>query len=157
MFREPKIPFPQADSFARVIHLCELLNTNTMAKDEITTNYEFDPRQTNYYTDAGRYLGLVSKSREAGEVNFCLTPEGQELFKLKYKHRQLKLVNLILRHKVFFDTFREWLSAGAPLGRDRIVEIMKNSSLYNVESDTTFRRRASTISGWINWILNLIA
>ena len=35
---------------------CELLNESELTKDEITSNYDFDPRQTNYYTDAGRYL-----------------------------------------------------------------------------------------------------
>ncbi|KXZ39206.1 hypothetical protein SAMN05661008_01956 [Alkalithermobacter thermoalcaliphilus JW-YL-7 = DSM 7308] len=52
---EPEIPFPQADSFKRIINLCELLNERELTRDEITENYDFDPRQTNYYTDAGRY------------------------------------------------------------------------------------------------------
>ena len=60
---EPEIPFPQADSFNRVINLCELLYKNEMTKEEITVNYDFNPRQTNYYTDAGRYLGLIDKKR----------------------------------------------------------------------------------------------
>ena len=58
---EPEISFPQADSFERVINLCELLNEHPMTKDNITINYAFDERQTNYYTDAARYLGLVVK------------------------------------------------------------------------------------------------
>jgi hypothetical protein len=37
-----------------------------------------------------------------------------------------------------------------------IVEIMKNSKLYNIDSDSTYFRRASTILGWINWILKQI-
>jgi len=57
--REPEIPFPQADSFRRIINLCELLNKSYLTKNEITANYYFDPRQSNYYTDAGRYLGLI--------------------------------------------------------------------------------------------------
>ena len=63
---EPQIPFPQADSFKRVINLLELLNERERTKDEITTNYAFDERQSNYYTDAGRYLGLIDKRRESG-------------------------------------------------------------------------------------------
>ena len=61
---EPEISFPQADSFERVINLCELLNEHPMTKDNITINYAFDERQTNYYTDAARYLGLVDKQKE---------------------------------------------------------------------------------------------
>lgn len=42
---EPEISFPQADSFERVINLCELLNEHPMTKDNITINYAFDERQ----------------------------------------------------------------------------------------------------------------
>ncbi len=34
-----------------------------MTKEEITTTYDFNPRQTNYYTDAGRYLGIIDKKK----------------------------------------------------------------------------------------------
>ncbi len=67
--QEPEIPFPQADSFERLINLCELLNkSGVLSREEITSNYDFDQRQTRYYTDAGRYLGLISKMKEEGEV-----------------------------------------------------------------------------------------
>ena len=59
---EPKVPFPQANSFERIINLCELLNENlSLTKGDITENYDFDERQTNYYSDAARYLGLIDK------------------------------------------------------------------------------------------------
>ncbi|WP_031517576.1 type II restriction enzyme [Desulfofalx alkaliphila] len=153
--REPEIPFPQADSFKRVVNLCELLNESELTRDEITANYDFDPRQTNYYTDAARYLGLVHKRRENKEIIFSLTDEGQRLFKLKYKPRQLRLVELILSHKAFYETFKLCINQGDMPSRDEIVKIMKASKLYNVRSEDTFYRRASSISGWINWILEL--
>jgi hypothetical protein len=37
-----------------------------------------------------------------------------------------------------------------------IVEIMKRSKLYKVGSESTYFRRASTVTGWINWIINQI-
>ena len=37
-----------------------------------------------------------------------------------------------------------------------IVAIMQESNLYKVESMSTYVRRSSTISGWINWMLGLI-
>lgn len=34
---------------------------------------------------------------------------------------------------------------------------MKKNNLYNMNKDKdTFNRRASTISGWINWIISTI-
>ena len=35
---EPKLPFPQADKFERVINLCELLENDIKTKKEITEN-----------------------------------------------------------------------------------------------------------------------
>ncbi len=155
IIKEPEVPFPQANSFKRVINLCELLNETELTKDEITNNYDFDPRQTNYYTDAGRYLGLIRKRREEGQIVFSLTDEGQRLFRLKYKPRQLKFVELILNHKVFNETLRLCIERGGILQRHEIVAIMKESNLYNIESEDTFYRRASTISRWIEWIFEL--
>ncbi|MDR2047036.1 MAG: transcriptional regulator [Clostridiales bacterium] len=53
---EPQIPFPQADSFERVINICELLNEQELSRNDVTEQYAFDARQTNYYTDAARFL-----------------------------------------------------------------------------------------------------
>ncbi|WP_051986314.1 type II restriction enzyme [Clostridium amazonitimonense] len=157
MVDEPDgIPFPQANSFSRVINLCELLYENdTLTRDEITNNYDFDTRQTNYYTDACRYLGLIDKRREDGTVRYYLTDKGRSLFSSNIRSRNLKFVQWILEHKAFYLTFKQSLQMyGIPL-KDEIIEIMKVSNLYKVGSYSTFFRRASTISGWINWILDL--
>jgi hypothetical protein len=37
-----------------------------------------------------------------------------------------------------------------------IIQIMKAANLYNVDSDSTFERRSSTVKGWLNWVLGLI-
>ena len=65
---EPQLPFPQADKFDRVINICELLNDQDLSRNDVTEQYAFDARQTNYYTDAARYLGLIDKRRGNGEA-----------------------------------------------------------------------------------------
>lgn len=152
---EPKVPFPQADSFKRVINLCELLSQDEMTRNDITLNYAFDPRQTNYYTDAGRYLGLIDKHRENSEIVFSLTEEGQRIVHSKYKARQLKFVETILRHRVFNEALRLYLKRSEMPSKSEIVEIMTKSNLYQVGAESTFQRRASTVVSWINWILDL--
>lgn len=48
-----------------------------MTKQDITSEYAFDERQTNYYTDAGRYLGLIDKGHdEDGNILFQLSARG---------------------------------------------------------------------------------
>jgi len=155
--KEPTIPFPQADSFERVINLCELLNENKVLNREyITDNYDFNVRQTNYYTDAGRYLGLIDKKQESGEIIYFLTESGQNLFNLSIIDRQQKFIELILSHLVFNKALNFYFKKSEAPNKDEIVEIMKESDLYNVESESTYKRRSSTISSWINWILDQV-
>lgn len=153
---EPDVPFPQADSFERVINLCELLCSQELSRDDVTDQYAFDARQTNYYTDAARYLGLLEKSRESGAPTYSLSETGKRILKLNFKQRQLAYCGLILSHKAFSDTLHKYFHSGNMPSKSDIVHIMKTSNLYKVESESTFERRSSTIRGWINWILGLI-
>lgn len=153
---EPEIPFPQADSFERVINICELLSDQDLSRNDVTEQYAFDARQTNYYTDAARYLGLVEKERENGIPLYKLTEKGRTILKMGYKQRQLAFCSCILSHGAFADTLKSYLRIGVMPQKNNIVQIMKNSNLYNVNSDSTYVRRSSTIKGWINWIIELI-
>jgi hypothetical protein len=153
--QEPEVSFPQANDFKRIINLCELLLQSDMIMDEITQNYAFDRRQTNYYTDAGRYLGLISKNRFNGEITFSLTDEGRRIIRLPYKSRQLKFVEKILEHRAFNETLKLYLKYAQAPPRQEVIQVMHASDLYQVEADSTFGRRASTIISWINWILHL--
>jgi hypothetical protein len=152
---DPEMAFPQADSLKRIMNLCELLLQESLKKDYITLNYDFDSRQTNYYTDAGRYLGLIDKNRENGEIVFSLTDEGHRIMCSKYKIRQLKFVELILKHRVFAETLKLYLQQYEMPSKNKIVQIMKECNLYQIQADSTYNRRASTIASWINWILDL--
>lgn len=152
---EPEIAFPQADSFERVINLCELLLDDSMTKSDITENYAFDERQTTYYTDAARYLGLVYKNKVDGNIVFELTELGRKVLNLRYKQRQLEFVKLILKHKAFYDYLSLYLENSDKPTTFDTIEIMKHCDLYNIESESTYKRRASTIRGWIEWILDL--
>ncbi|MDR1450729.1 MAG: hypothetical protein LBI57_00105 [Helicobacteraceae bacterium] len=153
---EPQVPFPQADSFERVINLCELLSEQELSRGDITEQYAFDARQTNYYTDAARYLGLLEKQKDGVTSIYRLSDAGRRILALNYKPRQLAYCDLILSHKAFNDTLRKCFENGNMPATEEVIQIMKQSSLYNVESDNTFERRASTIKRWLNWILGLV-
>ena len=152
---EPAIPFPQADSFERVINLCELLNQGEKTQEDISHNYAFDPRQADYYANAARYLGLVTKEENGDEVSFSLTAEGRRVLNLRYKDRQLGLANAILRHKAFNGVLNLHLQHGEMPPRHVIVAVMRECNLYRVEAESTYYRRAATVASWINWILGL--
>lgn len=154
--KEPQIPFPQADSFERVINICELLNDQDLSRNDVTERYAFDARQTNYYTDAARYLGLVEKDRGNGGPLYQLSGKGRTILKMGYKQRQLAFCACILSHGVFVDTLKSYFETGVMPQKNDIVQLMKQSNLYRIHSDSTFERRSSTIKGWVHWIIGLI-
>ena len=151
--KEPEIAFPQADKFERVINLCEILNIRSYTREQVTQKYAFDVRQTNYYTDAAQYLGLIKKIQTGGP--YIITDEGRKILSLPYKKRQLAYCEKILQHKAFYEIFTRSLEQNSIIGQDEIVSIMKSSNLFNIGSESTFKRRSSTIRGWISWIFSL--
>ena len=159
IIKEPEISFPQADIFERVINLCELLNEKKeLSREAVTINYAFDVRQTNYYTDAGRYLGLIERFYSSGRTpHYRLTPLGTHLMNARFRDRQLGFANCILQHKVFREVLQVWLRTGNVPEREKVVQIMNQSCLFNIESYSTYNRRASTIFSWLNWVVGLIS
>lgn len=156
LVNEPQIPFPQADIFERIINLCELLSTQELTRTDVTEKYDFDARQTNYYTDAARYLGLLEKRKENGVSSYSVSMAGKKILQLGFKQRQLAYCSAILSHRTFNYALRLYFNSGVIPSTEKIVEIMKDSNLYQVGSDSTFIRRSSTVKGWLNWIVSLI-
>lgn len=152
---EPRIPFPQADSFEKVINLCEELVIRELSQEDIYTMFDFQPRQADYYANAGIYLGLLERYSEIECTMFRLTNVGKDIMNRGYKERQLDFSRLILEHKVFHEAFESTITNNRPLANHEIVEIMKENYVYNVKSAQTYKRRARTVVSWITWILNL--
>lgn len=161
---EPNVTFPQANSFDRVISLLEMLNTDILkTKEEVTEEFKFDPRQTDYYFNAGKYLGFLSEDKLLIEENgktiekpaIKLSERGKKLFHIKYKERQLEYVKAILEHKVFNQVLKDCINTFGEMPCKAQIVIYMKEYLTRTYSDETYYRRASTISGWINWILKL--
>ncbi|MEP6488118.1 translation elongation factor [Microcoleus vaginatus GB2-A3] len=153
---EPDIPLPQADKFERVVDLLSLLLERDLTKDDITENYQFDRRQTDYYTNAGLYIGLIENYKDSltKKVTFCLTSEGRSILHKRPKLKYLDLINKVLEKKVFYLVFELTLKEGDIPPEDEICKIIsENRPDIN---DTTIKRRKSTVQGWISWILSQI-
>lgn len=98
---------------------------------------------------------MVSKKRNDGNIVFELTELGRKILNLGYKQRQLEFVKLILKHKAFNNYLRLYFENSEKPKTIDTIEIMKHCDLYNIESESTYKRRSSTIRGWIEWILDL--
>lgn len=149
-----RVPFIQADTFENIIALLEQLYENSMNIYEIAEFLNFDPRQSDYYFNAGKYLGLFEKIKdvEKGEVLVHLTDLGKKIFKMNYKERQLKLVELILEHKIFNDFFFSALIKDELPSRDLVKNKMRE---YNVCSENLVSRRSSSVLSWLKWMIDL--
>jgi hypothetical protein len=151
---EPRITFPQADSFERILDLVSILSGKSLTRDEVTLKYEFDPRQTNYYVTACEYLGLIERGNNANnEREYKLSCTAQEIMKKRYKQKYLSLVQKVLEKPIFHEIFGLTIKSGEIPDKQKIFHIMENSNLSI--NRTTINRRLSTVRSWIEWILRL--
>lgn len=153
---EPEgIPFPQADSFERVVNLCERLATGGMAKEDIEETYGFDPRQADYYFNAAAYLGLAKREGGRG-TRAVLSSDGRELANLPLSRRNLYLTVRILRHEAFRETLRIALERNSvpDTAEIRGILLRTNPRMGNPDGNT-YSRRASTVRHWTQWMLSL--
>lgn len=157
-----KTPFVQADSFERIISLIDCLKEEDMSSDKIADIMQFDIRQSGYYFNAGKYLGIFEKydgeefDEETSQWNkvrkIRLTKKGLEIAKMNYKPRQLELVKLILKHKIFNELFFETHSTDKLPKKNDIEYLMRK---YNVCDEGQINRRAGSVSSWLKWIFKL--
>lgn len=151
---EPEVPFPQADDFTKVIDLLTYLYERDMTKDDIAEQLDFDKRQSDYYYNSCLYLGLANKYTNSEGTFATLNDKGREIIQLPYRQKRLALAELILQHEIFKEIYDKTVAEGK-VSKDYIVSRMKYHKLYNINSESTFGRRASTIRGWVKWILEL--
>lgn len=154
-------PFIQADSFERVISLLEALNKDDLTTSEIAEVMEFNIRQSDYYYNAGKYLGIFEKYTDSEDtdedgnklIKIRLTKLGKSIVKKSYKDRQISLVELMFKHKIFSELFFELYSTGKIPSKQKIQEKMRK---YNVCNEGVVVRRSGSVMGWLNWIYSLL-
>ena len=143
------IPFPQANSFDIVIKTLDLVFSDVNTAALISQCLNFAEREGKYYIDALRYLGLAEKSKKDG--NYYLTEEGFIMCANFENQRNKKLFQKVVEHKVFNDVYRKAMEIGDIPSIDYIRSVMQSEGI--VLSDDTLKRRASTVKGWVQWLL----
>ena len=154
---EPDTPFPQADKFERVVDMMSLIlgsENESLEQDFATTNFDFDERQTQYYSGAGRYLGLIERTQGKGVI-YTVTEKGRKIMTRPFKEKYLSLVEVILSYRAFNSALKKYLEQAEPLTYDQTVQIMKESNVNVNENSSTYPRRAQTVRKWTEWIIDL--
>lgn len=147
---EPAVPFPQANSFERVVNLLELIALQPLSKAEITQRYDFDPRQADYYANAARYLGLAEPVEDTWET----TEHGRRVIEQPQRDaRNAALIRALAARRVFREVLELSLARGAVASTAEICAAMDGLGL----SLATSRRRASTVARWTQWVLDTVA
>lgn len=142
-------PFPQADNFTRILDILQRIK-KPKTKEELGDEYDFDPRQGDYYGNALVYLGFAKKESS----KYKLTALGEKVANLPNSNiRNKTIIEQILSNKCFNEAFKESIKC-KNLDLYVIQKVMRNifDSKYSGE---TIKRRSRTVKSWLSWIINI--
>lgn len=144
--------FPQANSMQKVFDTLSIIqDTPGIMDSDIAYRMAVAERQGGYYGNACEYLGLVKRTNTRPVRNY-LTPAGEDLLRCDLTTRNLKMIEMISRHEIFNHFLLEYLDCGPPDKEDIANWIYEN--IPRLDKWKTADRRASTVKGWIDWVLD---
>lgn len=151
MFPETSdFPYPQANTFSMVLDTIKYLN-QPRDKYELAEQFSFNSRQSDYYANSVRFLGLATKEHGKYQLNEL----GRQVNKLPNSDARNKIIiKQLLSHITFKKVFDSYIRN---LGNadDAYIEQVLGKYVPKI-SGTTIHRRASAVKQWINWIFSVI-
>lgn len=139
------IPFPQANDINKVIALVqagdEIIEDKEKAKEVIKVG---TPRQVSYYLSALQYLKYLGQNKKLTERALRLQNSKTELVSDIY--------NQLLEDKLFGKAYHDFKVTGK-VNIDKVTSDLKKENKRLSES--TLRRRASTIRSWVEWMYGI--
>ena len=141
------IPFPQANDINKVIALVQA--GDDIIEDKEKAKYVINvgtPRQVSYYLSALQYLNLkyLGQNKKLTERALKLQNSKSELVSDIY--------NQLLEDKLFGKAYHDFKVTGE-VNIDKVTSDLKKENKRLSES--TLRRRASTISSWVEWMYGI--
>lgn len=155
------VPFPQADAFERVLDLLSFLSEQPRTVDDLALNYDFHPRQSDYYYNAAKYLGLAeSKSDVEGRQVRSVTDLGKSILAKSYREKTLAIAQILLSIPPINTLYLNLAESGIKPTIENAIDEFKSSGYSTTHSgeplaDSSARRRAQTILAWVNWLKNV--
>lgn len=139
------IPFPQANDINKVIALVqagdEIIENKEKAKEVISVG---TPRQVSYYLSALQYLKYLGQNKKLTERALKLQNSKSELVSDIY--------NQLLEDKLFGKAYHDFKVTGQ-VNIDKVTSDLKKEN--QKLSESTLRRRASTIRSWVEWMYGI--
>lgn len=150
--KDPKrIPFPQADDFDKIIRLLETLAQKPagMHADDITDFLQYVERQTDYYANAGQYLGFINKDAHG---RYQISAKGARIMKQPWHLQRREHIAAIFARPVFYTAARWMLQHRAVPTGATIYDMVQQHPALSEYNETTIRRRMQTVQGWLQWV-----
>ena len=139
------IAFPQANDIHKVITLVQagddIIENKEKAKEVINVG---SPRQVSYYLSALQYLKYLGRNKKLTDRALKLKDSKSELVSDIY--------NQLLEDKLFGKAYHDFKATGQ-VNIDEVTSDLKKESQRLSES--TLRRRASTIRSWVEWMYGI--
>ena len=139
------IPFPQANDINKVITLVQagddIIDDKEKAKEVINVGTQ---RQVSYYLSALQYLKYLGQNKKLTERALKLQNSKSELVGDIY--------NQLLEDKLFGKAYHDFKVTGK-VNIDKVTSDLKKENQRLSES--TLRRRASTIRSWVEWMYGI--
>jgi hypothetical protein len=152
-------PYPQADSVAKLNELISLLEIEDLDKSSIADHFGFNVRQSDYYCNALKFLGLADRSAKG---TWTLTKEGFGYLEGSSQMQHSELARRMMRVPALrkYCLENRGIFGQADQRLESLIEqdfthpeMLKR--LKKTESDsavTTFSRRKQTILAWAYWL-----
>jgi hypothetical protein len=143
------IPFPQADSFERIIDLVALLMDSPKTNSDLAENYDFDLRQSDYYVNAARYLGLVEK---IGNGYYAAAPLALAIFSRPAREKNSLLMAVLSKVSAVLELKKAWDVSGSKPSIEEAIRALNLMPEAESLADSTRERRARTLLAWTHWL-----
>lgn len=160
------VPFPQADSVNRIVSLLTSVveNGGAISKEDVATIQVFHERQSDYYLNAGVYLGFLYQPVH-NSAFFSITPAGEKLVSAGPAERTKLLMIRLLADPIIRNIFangNQRISEVANVGLKQIAfqavaHCVETGEIQPRLSESTIERRAQTMLAWHNWVLEHIS
>lgn len=136
------VPFPQADRFETVLAMFSIVvREEEIAKDLLLLDFDIDPRQIDYYSNAMRWMGLVEVKK--GVIR--LTPDGRTIAALSHAEKIKRMAEVIFSEPIFNHVLRHGITDVPPALFER----------WGCDSESTRHRRLQTVKAWVSYFESL--
>ncbi|TLQ51172.1 hypothetical protein FEZ34_05745 [Lacticaseibacillus casei] len=144
------IPYPQANTFQTVLDMLPNLK-EPIDKFKLADAFKFDIRQSAYYGDSLRFLGLSERK----DGKYFLNELGKQVNSLGNTDMRNEIViRQMLKHITFKLIFDVYIKNGGEADDAKIDEILAEY-VPNIHGSTIPRRR-STVKQWISWVFSVL-